>query len=93
MRSRRMSEMVERVGKAMLDEASDLHGANYTWEIWQMEYTALARTAIKVMREPTLEMLRFGQAPGGPILPVWQAMIDAALKEQHEEGGQDDIKT
>jgi hypothetical protein len=47
---------------------------------------ALARAAIEAMREPTKEMgeagfetLKWGESPSDV---VWQAMIDAALKEK-----------
>ncbi len=43
----------------------------------------IARACIKVMREPTEEMANAGADKGydaGPIL-YWEAMIDAALKE------------
>ena len=76
-----MSDMVEWVAKAMLNEASELDGDNYTWETpyWQMHYSALARAAIKAMREPTDEMFLAGRAEAGTN-NKWRTMIDEALE-------------
>lgn len=76
-----MSEMIERVAKAMAKADAD----NTAWKLYVRE----ARTAIEAMREPTDEMCQayldkdFAEADtwgsyAGPI-QRWRAMIDAAL--------------
>jgi hypothetical protein len=49
-------------------------------------YLKLARAAIAAMREPTEAMLKAGtlayETPGkGFLIGAWQAMIDAAMKD------------
>ena len=73
-----MSEMIERVAKA-IDESSQPPGcADYSI---LMKNAAVA--AIKAMREPTDAMVDAGDmwadAPGYSA-KAWRAMIDAALK-------------
>jgi hypothetical protein len=87
-----MSEMVERVAIAI---AGGLNAWAEMWEeSLREEYRIDARAAIEAMREPTDAMLERGSVGlydcaahdghGGvetsPPLPVWQNMIDAALK-------------
>jgi hypothetical protein len=71
--------MVEKVAKAMLKDAK-----NQNVDFRYVCYTSLARAAIKALREPTEEMMNV-DAPdmpaGGDIKEIWQAMIDAALKD------------
>ena len=85
-----MSEMVERVAKAILDHVPQGYG------MYQNEAEEYARAAIAAMREPTGEMKDAGAdsygvpAPAIGSLPLsvingqptkaWQAMIDEALK-------------
>ena len=74
-----MSEMVERVSRAI--EAAGKKWANeHPFDYWDeapLEVYALA--AIEAMREPTQEMLDVG--PYEPYMDagVWAKMIDAAL--------------
>lgn len=68
--------MVEKVARALEDLPE--HAGPYEW----------ARTAIEAMRVPTEEMVKAGDAadPDGwecaPAISHWNAMIDAALKEE-----------
>ena len=89
-----MSEMIERVAKAIGTVAANSHG--HTLAAWAVspereDCLRFARAAILAMREPTNEMLRAGKEsdpasgvfcavfyPPEPIL-AWRAMIDAAL--------------
>ena len=79
-----MSEMIERVAKAMWEDPP----AFTLWERvsceQQDEYRRMARAAISAMREPTGAMC----LAANPFLGdwgqsdwAWEAMIDAALKE------------
>lgn len=73
-----MSEMLERVAKAIYDAGHDDHGGLRV--ILPREIANhLARAAIAAMREPTAAMLDAG--PGDPYLDahVWGKIIDAAL--------------
>ena len=74
-----MSEMVERVAKAMVDEDGDYTVRDH--------HRRRARAAIAAMREPTQRMLEVGRR--GPnreymwdhdALVAWQDMVDEALK-------------
>lgn len=78
-----MSEMVERVAKAIWDSPlffgliTDEKRRDGSWH----DCTALARAAIEAMREPTDEMVLASEAIDA-VYPSehWRAMIDAALK-------------
>jgi hypothetical protein len=83
-----MSEMVELVARAMAekqrgwdvwDEISDDSDTDY---IGKNEFRDLARAAIEAMREPTEMMMDAGHGEilEQSTLPVWQAMVDEALK-------------
>lgn len=80
-----MSEMIERVAKAILDKMDLTDGLNIT------SATTYAKAAIEAMREPTEEMINAETEQGkvhwdyscqicGGAKFAWQAMIDAALK-------------
>ena len=85
-----MSEMVERVARALCDRDPDgTQGGPMSSGIWLDEgeanwtaFTDKARAAIAAMREPTAAML---EAAGGErpreTAYAWQAMLDAALKD------------
>lgn len=63
-----MSEMVERVARAIKDAE-------------QMHWNDMARAAIEAMREPTAKMVVIADSSLRPISPrIWRAMIDEALK-------------
>ena len=67
--------MVQRVARAI--RARMLEGPV------RYEYEELARAAIAAMREPTATMSASGERIlNESALPVWQAMIDAALAEE-----------
>jgi hypothetical protein len=77
-----MTEMIERVARAMCDERCDW-GCRFVREYW----ITAARAAIEAMREPTDAMLEFrlffGSGEACQWAPhVWRAMIDAALGEK-----------
>ena len=91
-----MSEMVERVARAMFeDDQFDYEPKMPTWEETGVreEYRSKARIAIRAMREPTEEMQRQWDAEGdhtgfqadcplcGGHLTAWRRMIDAALAD------------
>ncbi|WP_313326297.1 hypothetical protein [Sphingobium yanoikuyae] len=89
-----MSEMIERVAKAIYEEDDPWHKA-WPWPNLNESqgspepYRRIAAAAIKAMREPTNFMLVEATENAGPIdccsvdekgaKEVWQAMIDAAL--------------
>jgi hypothetical protein len=73
-----MSEMVERVARAIEDECAGCDPRNFS------AFTNAARAAIAALREPTEAMVMAGKdAPFCPDIPtdVWYAMIDATLKD------------
>lgn len=63
-----MTEMVERVARAALlpDDAKD-------------HWRAVARAAIEAMREPTEEMIDWGNLNHPDKKGLWQNLIDVAL--------------
>lgn len=69
-----MSEMIERVARAICTGAGDYSGP------WQ-DFIPEARAAILAMREPTEAVLDAG--PPSPYMDpeIWAKMIDAALAE------------
>lgn len=77
-----MSEMVERVARAMYAHDSYKEGEP-AWEDHSEQFRvvqrARARVAIEAMREPTEEMYQAGWGRGGTPDVIWPAMIDAAL--------------
>ena len=88
-----MSEMVERVARAMFeDDQFDYEPRMPTWEETGVreEYRRKARIAIGAMRDPTEAMIDAGlvaedvilQSRSGSAVPsVWETMIDAASDE------------
>ncbi len=72
-------DLVERVARAICDE---MHIQGKSWGGLQRH--KLARAAIAAMREPTEAQLKAVQEwPGQQsYTDIWQAMIDAALKEE-----------
>ena len=74
-----MSEMIERVAKAIRDEDFTMRTGTADSDvncIW-LGYQHKARAAIEAMREPTEEML--GNYENASF--IWPLMIDVALKE------------
>lgn len=70
--------MVERVGEALRNECLAVFGSTWSNDVaWRF-----ARTAIKAMREPTEAMKGATYMRDWEALEIWQAMVDAALKEQ-----------
>lgn len=74
-----MSEMVERVARAMAENAG-FCWANCAQSQWKSD----ARTGIAAMREPTEEMVKASNREWDGRMShrstgAWQAMIDAAL--------------
>jgi hypothetical protein len=68
-----MSEMVERVARALADCALEPFDA-----ISRQKFMGDARAAIEAMREPTEAMLERGDH--GTSAAGWASMIDEALK-------------
>ena len=89
-----MTDMIERVAKALYERNFDGKRAEPSIEPQWSIYTADARAAIAAMRECTPEMLDAGSAahPAGGytrgtllndiIECEWRAMVDAALGEK-----------
>ncbi|MCJ2088475.1 hypothetical protein MKK88_21185 [Methylobacterium sp. E-005] len=82
--SKAVSEMVERIARALHDLA---YGTEEGWEDWIPE----AKTALDAMREPTAEMIA-AYLPGsyrkeqeGIVCAIYTTMIDAALSPVAEE--------
>lgn len=81
-----MSEMVERVAKAIVARRKLPSGCSINWDCFRED----ARAAIEAMREPTEEMKNidpayYGRCPTcGGVEQSWPAMIDAALGDQGE---------
>lgn len=77
-----MSEMVERVAKAIEAEVDKLNDVRNI----QGFYEEIARAAIAAMREPTDGMVEtaFSLLPDRDPWPiaVWRAMIDESLREK-----------
>lgn len=81
-----MTEMVERVARALASQRANPYG---DWKPW----VKFARAAIAAMREPTEAMVNaaYDSFDWGPPMvgprddampkPVWQTMIDEAMKE------------
>lgn len=68
-----MSEMIERVGRALAQEDG------YAYD--PLPYDARAKAAIQAMREPTNRMVdAFYVDHYGQAVTAWKAMIDEALK-------------
>ena len=89
-----MSEMVERVARAMCAAAEDdwdwsvfyIVDANDTAETGREVYRDMARATIEAMREPTDAMLLADPRREMDLSEEsWEAMIDAALKEGVKE--------
>ena len=72
-----MSEMVERVARALIVRYAEQHGG-FT-DRSQDEFEADARAAIAAMREPDKAM-SIASNRGESVLECWQLMIDEALK-------------
>lgn len=78
-----MSEMVERVAKAL---AAQDFSCDWGWVAphYQEAYLESARAAIEAMREPTEGMKECGREETGSLataLAAWDSMIDEALKQ------------
>lgn len=79
-----MSEMIERVAKALYDNMclANPHVMT-TWETlsWDLKsyYSEQARAAIEAMHNPTRNMVHAALECDGPPSINWQAMIEAAL--------------
>jgi hypothetical protein len=84
-----MSEMVERVARALYERQAKLNHYDHSWEVIAGmakgiadEFRADARTAIEAMREPTPSMRNaiMGNTTEFDVDAVWNDVIDAALK-------------
>lgn len=85
-----MSEMVERVSRALFDLAvSDAVCDPEDWPALKVDFIEKARAAIAAMREPTHAMVLYGKDalgydPDGPddvlVRQAYMAMINVALK-------------
>jgi len=82
--------MVERVARAICASLSDkMNGWDTLGGDEREDFLAAARVAIEAMREPTTKMSDAGDEASASLAIsrdssgnyVWQAMIDAALKE------------
>ena len=88
-----MSEMIERVAKAIVEKINELEGYGTSWEDAPPEQREamypLARAVMEAIREPTAAMLEAEPDDDGEFSKensifharqFWQAMIDEALK-------------
>jgi hypothetical protein len=80
-----MSEMVERVGRALYEDKLTQSGPPWdaVAEGYKIKYRARARVAIAAMREPTDQMVSAAILEDPSYIEIdvqrmWQAMIDAA---------------
>jgi len=71
-----MSDMIERVARAIATEHRGTHNVDKAWDYYRNEAIA----AIAAMREPTKEMIDAWIRAPGAIKMGWQAMVDAALE-------------
>ncbi len=73
-----MSDMVERVARALCE------ADGCTWDAWKdkklSHFHGRAETAIRAMREPTLDMVD-AVIDTEFYAEIWQQMIDAALSK------------
>lgn len=85
-----MSEMVERVARAIAEE---INGGKFDDARWYNDdqrdvHRRRARAAIEAMREPTEAMLTAGDSAmirkDDAAADAWQAMVDEALKSNVE---------
>lgn len=81
-----MESMIERVAAAVADAAGSdfktLPSSNGPGYGLRNMYLNMARAAIKATREPTEAMKGATYMRDWEALEIWQAMVDAALKEQ-----------
>lgn len=78
-----MSEMSDRVKLALQEEALRLAMAlGKDWRFKNSSFEALARAALKAMREPTEGMIRsaLGYENRQLVQGVYRAMVDEALR-------------
>lgn len=86
-----MTEIVERVARAMVADESGPEGSrlfDIHWQEFGEAYTKSARVAIEAMREPTEAMQTAGNAVEDPrpatsgpdAVWIWREMVSAALK-------------
>jgi hypothetical protein len=82
-----VSEMVERIARAIFDGQRDTIAWDSLKPEFQAEYRDDARAAIAAMREPTFEMSEAafrieaaGHSQRTLIEAAWRAMIDEALR-------------
>jgi hypothetical protein len=83
---RAMSEMVERVARAIQAQSGHQPATDEGWNrpentLSVQNFRRMAKAAIEAMREPTEDMIQAGiDGPVGDTEGKWQAMIDEALK-------------
>jgi hypothetical protein len=75
-----MSELVERVAKALYEDMFPHRAGYYGCEATRLSFEGHARAAIEAMREPTNEMHRAGDRAYQSPAAIWIAMIDEALR-------------
>ena len=83
-RNVKMSEMIERVAKAIKE--TNTAGVPLLKTHAEQYYQDLAKAAIEAMREPTQDMIRIGEvaffdSSDFEVKDAWGRMIDNALKE------------
>lgn len=76
-----ISEMVERVAKAIFANKRQTSGLTLAYLPNWRECVPDARSAIAAMREPTSEMELAGEICECNETVIWKAMIDAAIDE------------
>ena len=82
-----MSDMVEKVARAIDPEAFDLprdtRGAAQKWRLRTAKARKLARAAIEAMREPTEAMCRTGESSKGASSP--ESWVDGSYTPENVE--------
>lgn len=95
-----MSEMIERVAKAIVEKLNEIEGGGTSWDEAGHEMKEsmfpLARAVIEAMRDPTTAMLEAEPEDDGEFSKensifharqFWQAMIDEALAIPSQDRG------
>ncbi len=85
-----MTDMIERVARAIAPKAWSASEDSTPQKYRRKASLAHARAAITAMREPSDEMMMEGRIASGFVsaagcLIIWQAAIDAAMREPEQE--------
>lgn len=76
-----MNEMIERLYKVAFIHFTENDNVGYLTGDERQKVRSMVINIVKAMREPTEEMLDAGSAIGPSSCQYYQAMLDAALKD------------